>query len=144
MFPFTYTFEREIIGDKTYDQVIYAVHDLLKEKKIQNILCGPESISFSEGLFTERSNWHYLSLIDNGKFTYHENNKTLTYEVKLWKLNLFSLIFFIITMASFKNFFGNLFPFSALLINHLLCYFGNRGFIKKIVHKINYFPNSLR
>ncbi|MBP1163418.1 MULTISPECIES: hypothetical protein [unclassified Chryseobacterium] len=138
MFPFTYTFEREIIGDKTSDQVIYAVHDLLKEKNIQNILCGPEFISFSEGLFTERSNWHYLSLIDNGKFTYHENNKTLTYEVKLWKLNLFSLIFFIITMASFKNFFGNLFPFSALLINHLLCYFGNRGLIKKIVHKINY------
>ncbi|WP_454045368.1 hypothetical protein [Chryseobacterium sp. Marseille-Q8038] len=138
MFPFTYTFEREIIGDKTSDQVIYAVHDLLKEKNIQNILWGPESISFSEGLFTERSNWHYLSLIDNGKFTYHENNKTLTYEVKLWKLNLFSLIFFIITMASFKNFFGNPFPFSALLINHLLCYFGNRGLIKKIVHKINY------
>ena len=135
MFPFTYTFEREIITDKTSDQVIYAVQDVLKEKNVQNILCGPEFISFSEGLFTERSNWHYLSLIDNGKFTYNEKNKTLTYEVKLWKLNLFSLI---VTMANFKNLFGNLFPFSALLISHLLCYFGNRRLIKKIVHKINY------
>lgn len=138
MFPFTYTFEREIINDKTSDQVIYAVRDLLKEKNVQNILYGPEFVSFSEDLFTERSNWHYLSLIDNGKFTYNENNKTLTYEVKLWKLNLFSLIFFIITMANFKSVFVNLFPFSVLLINYLICYFGNRGLIKKIIHKINY------
>lgn len=138
MFPFTYTFEREIINDKTSDQVIYAVRDLLKEKNVQNILYGPEFVSFSEDLFTERSNWHYLSLIDNGKFTYNENNKTLTYEVKLWKLNLFLLIFFIITMANFKSFFVNLFPFSVLLINYLICYFGNRGLIKKIIHKINY------
>lgn len=138
MFPFTYTFEREIIKDKTSDQVIYTTRDILQKKKVQNILYGPNFVSFDEGLFKERSNWHYLSLIDNGKFIYNENNKTLTYEVKLWKLNLFSLIFLIITMANFKDIFGNLFPFSALLINHLLCYFGNRGLIKKIVHKINY------
>ncbi|MGE8536562.1 MAG: hypothetical protein ACN6OJ_18390 [Chryseobacterium sp.] len=138
MFPFTYTFEREIIKDKTSDQVIYTTRDILQKKKVQNILYGPNFVSFDEGLFKERSNWHYLSLIDNGKFIYNENNKTLTYEVKLWKLNLFSLIFLIITMANFKDTFGNLFPFSALLINHLLCYFGNRGLIKKIVHKINY------
>lgn len=137
MFPFTYTFEKEITKDKTSDQVIYAVRDLLKEERVQNILYGPEFVSFDEGLFKERSNWHYLSLIDNGKFTYNENNKILTYQVKLWKLNLFSLIFLIITMANFKDIFGNLFPFSALLINHLLCYFGNRGLIKKIVYKIN-------
>ncbi|MGN7705148.1 hypothetical protein [Chryseobacterium sp. 22543] len=89
MFPFTYTFEREIIKDKTSDQVIYTTRDILQKKKVQNILYGPNFVSFDEGLFTERSNWHYLSLIDNGKFIYNENNKTLTYEVKLWKLNLF-------------------------------------------------------
>ena len=34
MFPFTYTFKREIIKDKTSDQVIYAVRNLLKEKNV--------------------------------------------------------------------------------------------------------------
>ncbi len=138
MFPFTYTFERKITKDKTSDQVIYTVRDLLREKKVQNILSGPGFVSFNEGLFKERSNWDYLSLIDNGKFTYDENNKILTYKVYLWRLNLFSVIFFIITMVYFKEFFGNLLPFSAFLINHSLCYFGNRGLIKNIVHKINY------
>ncbi|MGI9579959.1 hypothetical protein ACR1PO_01990 [Chryseobacterium sp. RRHN12] len=138
MFPFTYTFEREITKDKTSDQVTCTVRDLLSKKKVQNILYGPGFVSFNEGFFKERSNWDYLSLIDTGKFTYDENNKILTYKVYLWKLNLFSVIFFIITMVYFKEFFGNLLPFSAFLINHSLCYFGNRGLIKNIVHKINF------
>jgi len=37
MFPFTYTFEREIINDKTSEDVIYTARDILREKKIKNI-----------------------------------------------------------------------------------------------------------
>lgn len=138
MFPFTYTFEREIIKDKTSDEVIYTVRDLLREKKVQNILYGPGFVSFNEGLFKERSNWDYLSLIDEGAFTYNEKNKVLTYKVKLWKLHLFALVFLIITMIYFEGFFGKLLPVFGLLINHLFSYFGSQGLIEEIAHKLNY------
>ncbi|MCP1299317.1 hypothetical protein NK356_09085 [Chryseobacterium sp. S0630] len=138
MFPFTYTFEREIIKDKTSDEVIYTVRDLLREKKVQNILYGPEFVYFNEGFPRARSNNDYLSLIDDGKFTYDQNTKVLTYKVKLWKLHLVALVFLIITMIYFEGFFGKLLPVFGLLINHLFSYFGSQGLIEEIVHKLNY------
>lgn len=138
MFPFTYTFEREIITDKTSDQVIYAARDILREKKIQNILYGPGFVYFNEGFPRARSNNDYLSLIDDGKFTYNENTKILTYKVKLWKLHLFALAFLIITMIYFEGFFGKLLPVFGLLVNHLFSYFGSQGLIEEITHKLNY------
>ncbi|MGX5685467.1 hypothetical protein ACWKWW_12930 [Chryseobacterium cucumeris] len=138
MFPFTYTFEREITKDKTSDEVIYTVRDLLREKKIQNIIYGPGFISFDEGFPRARSNNDYLSLIDEGVFTYNEKTKRLTYKVRLWKLHLFALIFLIITMIYFDGFFGKLLPVFGLLINHLFSYFGSQGLIEEIAHKLNY------
>ncbi|MFS4473293.1 hypothetical protein [Chryseobacterium sp. T20] len=138
MFPFTYTFEREIIKDKTSDEVIYTVRDLLREKKVQNILYGPGFVYFNEGFPRARSNNDYLSLIDDGKFTYDQNTKVLTYKVKLWKLHLVAFVFLIITMIYFEGFFGKSLPVFGLLINHLFSYFGSQGLIEEIVHKLNY------
>lgn len=138
MFPFTYTFEREIIKDKTSDEVIYTVRDMLREKKVQNILYGPGFVSFDEGFPRTRNNNDYLSLIDKGAFTYNEKTKILTYKVKLWKLHLFALVFLIITMIYFEGFFGKLLPVFGLLINHLFSYFGSQGLIEEIAHKLNY------
>ena len=138
MFPFTYTFEREIINDKTSEDVIYTARDILREKKIKNILYGPGFVSFNEGFLKERSNLDYLSFIDDGKFTYNEKSKVLTYKVKLWKFNLFALAFLIITLIYFEGLFGKLLPLFGLITNHLFCYFGSQGLIKEITHEINY------
>ncbi|GEN67351.1 hypothetical protein [Chryseobacterium rhizosphaerae] len=138
MFPFTYTFEREIINDKTSENVIYTAREILREKKIKNILYGPGFVSFNEGFLKERSNWDYLSFIDDGKFTYNEKSKVLTYKVKLWKFNLFALAFLIITLIYFEGLFGKLLPLFGLIVNHLFCYFGSQGLIKEITHEINY------
>ncbi|CAD0219245.1 protein of unknown function [Chryseobacterium sp. JV274] len=40
MFPFTYTFEREIIKDKTSDQVIYTTRDILQKKRFKTFFTG--------------------------------------------------------------------------------------------------------
>lgn len=137
MFPFIYTFKREINTDRTSEDVIYTIKKILREKNIPDLLYTQKSVYFNEGFLKARSNDDYLSLIDEGLFTYSEKDKILTYKVKLWKLSLFALLIGLFTTVCFDELFAKLLPFLGLIINHSFSYFGSQSLINEIFYQLN-------
>lgn len=95
MFPFTYTFEREIKDSKTFKNVTDEVRHSITERGLTDIILTDSTIMGENKIFKlDFSNKSPL-VFSPGKeyFCYNENTRILTYKTKAFYSILFSLIY---------------------------------------------------
>lgn len=95
MFPFTYTFEREIKDSKTFKNVTDEVCHSIIERGLTDIILADGTIIGENKMFKlDFANKSPL-VFSSGKeyFFYNENTRILTYKTKAFYSILFSLIY---------------------------------------------------
>ena len=95
MFPFTYTFEREIKEGKTLKNVTDAVRYSLMERELDDTILADNIIIGKDKLFKLDFSIKSPLIFSPGKefFNYNENTRILTYKIEALYPILFSLIY---------------------------------------------------
>ncbi|MCJ7932356.1 MAG: hypothetical protein MUW56_01655 [Chryseobacterium sp.] len=144
MFPFTYTFEREIKQGKTIENVTHAVRDSFVERKVDHIKIEENIITGEDNLFKLDFSGRSPLVISPGKeyFIYNESTKTLTYKIEAFYPILMNLMYSGILFLILYNFARHLIielivPSLFFILITMVSYFQHHAVIDKISRNLN-------